>query len=315
MRVIGVTPAGRRRYLAALVPHLLNQRNVLDEHHWWLNTNDEADARYVEQVTAEHPDFFKICRKQVRADLNLGENIWRFFREHSEPDTLYVRFDDDIVYFAPQAVENLVRFRLAHREPLLILGNIVNNAVCTHFHQQAGIVPRSWGPVDNFCLDGNGWASGAYARKVHGLFLEDLRRGELERWRQVALPIDGSRRFSINVVSWLGSDLVDVPELAGNVDEEPFLTVTLPRRLRRPSAACSDALFSHFAFYPQRPYLEWTWPRLLDHYQAIAEGRSAGPSLNEAAATLARHAGWRLGKPVRKFRAHLRKHWRRPQAA
>ncbi len=226
---------------------------------------------YVEQVTAEHPDFFKIDRKQVRADLNLGENIWRFFREHSQPDTLYVRFDDDIVYFAPDAVENLVRYRLAHREPLLILGNIVNNAVCTHFQQQAGIVPRSFGPVDNFCLDGNGWASGGFARKVHSLFLRDLWRGEWERWQRVALPIDGSRRFSINVISWMGSDLAMVPEVAdGIVDEEPFLTVTLPRRLGRPSAACSDALFAHYAFYPQRPYLEWTWPRLVDHYRAIA---------------------------------------------
>ncbi len=66
MRVIGVTPAGRRRYLAALVPHLLAQRHILDEHHWWLNTDNADDVRFVEQVTAEHPDFFRICRKPVR---------------------------------------------------------------------------------------------------------------------------------------------------------------------------------------------------------------------------------------------------------
>jgi hypothetical protein len=316
MRVISVTPAGRRRYLAALVPHLLRQRHVIAEHHWWLNTTDEADARYVEQVTAQHPGFFKICRKEVRPDLNLGENIWRFFRDYSEPDTLYVRLDDDIVYFEPDAVENLVRYRLAHREPLLILGNVVNNAVCTHFHQQAGIVPKAWGPVDNFCLDGNGWASGDFARKMHGLFLKDLRRGLLQRWKQVALPIDGSRRFSINVISWLGDDLRGVPEVAGGiVDEEPFLTVTLPRRLRRPSAACSDALFAHFAFFTQRPYLEWTWPELIGHYQAIAQQSATRESFDEAALKLVRHVAWRYGKPVRKLRAHVRKRWLRRKAA
>ncbi len=99
MRVIGVTPAGRRRYLAALVPHLLRQRHVIDEHHWWLNTNYPADKQYVERLCAEHPTFFKVCHKEVRKDLNLGENIWRFFGEYCEPDTLYVRLDDDIVYF------------------------------------------------------------------------------------------------------------------------------------------------------------------------------------------------------------------------
>ncbi len=316
MRVISVTPAGRRRYLAALVPHLLRQRHVIHEHHWWLNTTDEADVRYVEQVTAQHPDFFKICRKQVRPDLNIGENIWRFFREYSQPDTLYVRFDDDIVYLAPDAVENLVRYRLAHREPIVILGNVVNNAVCTHFLQQAGIVPTSWGLVENFCLDGNGWACGEFTRKLHGLFLNDLRHGHLQRWKQVTLPINGLRRFSVNVISWLGDDLRRVPEVAdGIVDEELFLTVTLPRRLGRPNAACGDALFAHFAFFTQRPYLEWTWPQLIGHYQDIARQKPTRQSLNEAALKLIRHTAWRYGKHVRKLQASIRKRRQRQKAA
>ena len=51
MRVISVTPAGRRRYLQALVPYLLRQRHVIDEHHWWLNTTDVDDIHFVERVT------------------------------------------------------------------------------------------------------------------------------------------------------------------------------------------------------------------------------------------------------------------------
>jgi hypothetical protein len=308
MRVISVTPAGRRRYLAVLVPHLLRQRHVIKEHHWWLNTAEVADIRYVEQVTAEHPDFFKICRKEARPDLKIGESIWRFFRDYSQPDTLYIRFDDDIVYIAPDAVENLVRHRLADREPLLILGNIVNNAVCTHFLQQAGVVPTAWGEVENFCLDGNGWASAEFARKLHGLFLDELRHGDLQRWKQVALPINGMRRFSVNVISWLGDDLRCVPEAAnGLVDEELFLTVTLPRRLRRPNGACGDALFAHFAFFTQRSYLEWTWPQLIGHYQDVAEQRLTQQSFNETAVKLLRHTAWRYGKHVRKLQDRVRK--------
>ncbi len=315
MRVISVTPAGRRRYLAALVPHLLAQRHVIDEHHWWLNTNDAADALYVEQVTAEHPDFFKICRKEVRADLNIGQNIWRFFGEYAEPDTVYVRFDDDIVYMAPDAVENLVRFRLAHREPIVVLGNIVNNAVCAHFLQQAGLVPRAWGEVENFCLDGNGWACGEFARKLHGLFLEELRAGRADQWKLAELPIDGRRRFSVNVVSWLGDDLRQVPEVHGGiVDEELFLTVELPRRLGRANAACGDALFAHLAFFTQRPYLEWTWPQLIGHYQEIAEQRPIALAWNEPAITLLRHTAWQYGKHVRKLRKSLERRRQRKAA-
>jgi hypothetical protein len=315
MRVISVTPAGRRRYLEALVPHLLAQRHVIDEHHWWLNTNDEADARYVEEVTAEHRDFFKICRKPVVPHYNIGQNIWRFFREYSEPDTLYVRFDDDIVYMEPDAVENLVRFRAEHREPLLVLGNVVNNAVCAHFLQQAGVIPRSWGEVENFCLDGNGWACGEFCRRLHELFLQEHAAGRLERWKLPSLPIDGLRRFSINVISWLGDDMRQVPELDGIVDEELFLTVELPRRMNRPNAACGTALFSHLAFFTQRPYLEWTWPQLIRHYQEIAQQRPVETGWSEPTLKLVRHTAWRYGRHVRKLRASLQKRRQRRLAA
>ncbi len=315
MRVISVTPAGRRRYLAALVPHLLRQRKIIAEHHWWLNTTDEADIRYIEEVTAQHPEFFRICRKEVRPDLTLPENIWRYFRDYSDPGTLYLRFDDDIVYFADDAVENLVRYRLAHREPFLILGNIVNNAVCTHFHQQAGLVPLRWGRVQNECMDPNGWSRAGFARRLHERFLAELRQGHLERWKQVALPIDGLRRFSINMISWFGADLCGVPELASdNIEEEPFLTEVLPARLGRPNEACSEALFAHFAFYTQRHALEWTWSELAGHYQAIAERQPNVQPSGEAVLKLIRNAHLRTRRLGQRLRAR-RRQWRQRRKA
>jgi hypothetical protein len=316
MRVISVTPAGRRRYLAALVPHLLRQRHVIDEHHWWLNTTDAEDVRYIEQVTADHPDFFKICDKGPRPDLDLGPSIWRFFRDYAEPDTLYVRFDDDIVYMSADAVARLVNYRLVHREPLLVLGNIINNAVCTHFHQQAGLVPAHWGHVENECLDHVGWWRGEFAQRLHRLVLDELHHERLERWKQVALPIDGTRRFSINVISWLGDDLRNIPELhQDNVDEEPFLTATLPARLGRPTAVCAEALFVHFAFHAQRPLLEWTWPELIDHYQAVARRATPASRPAESVLRLVRGTAWQVGKSANKIRAHARKHWWPREAA
>lgn len=315
MRVISVTPAGRRRYLKALVPHLLRQRHQIEEHHWWLNTRDADDIRYIERLTAEHPDFFRICRQQQRDDLLLGQNIWRYFRHYAEPDTLYVRFDDDIVYMAPDAVERLVQFRLEHRGPLLTLGNIVNNAVCTHFHQRAGLVPARWGAVRNECMDRNGWWRGEFARKLHERFLDDLRNHRAERWKEAPLPIDGCRRISINVICWLGEDLCNVPELhSDEVDEEPFLTEVLPARLGRPNAACSTALFTHFAFYSQRPFLDWTWPELAEHYQAIARQGFSHEGAAESVLKLARGTAWQTSKLAGKVRNHVDKHWLRHRA-
>jgi hypothetical protein len=314
LRVISCTPAGRRRYLEALVPHLLAQRHVIDEHHWWLNTRDEGDIRYVYDLCAAYPAFFKVYHKPPEPQLNIGQNIWRFFAEHCEPDTIYLRFDDDIVFIAPDAVENLVRFRVAHPEAPLVVGNIVNNGVCSHFLQRAGVIPESWGEVENFCLDGNGWACPEFARKLHELFLGELAAGRLELWKLPELPINGFRRFSVNVISWFGEELAQVPEVHGGiVDEELFLTVDLPRRLGRPNAGCGDALFAHLAFFTQRPYLEWTWPQLIDHYREVAERGATAPSWTEPTLKLIRHTAWRYGRPVRKLRLSIEK--RRNRAA
>jgi len=310
MRVISVTPAGRRRYLAALVPHLLRQRHILDEHHWWLNTNDAADIAYVEQVTAAHPDFFRIARLEVRSDLTMAENIWRYLRGDCRPGHLYIRFDDDIVYMEPDAVERLVAFRLTHRHPLIVYGNIVNNAVCTHFHQRAGIVPLRWGAVHNECMDRYGWWRGPFARKIHELFLDDLRHGRTQRWKDIQLAVDGTRRFSINVICWLGDDLHTLSELASDhIDEEPFLTETLPARMGRPNAACAQALFAHFAFYSQRPFLDQTWPELVEHYQAIALHQSSLADTSETFLKLARDTVYQTHKLAAKVRRHVDKHW------
>ena len=43
MKVISVTPAGRKIYLEILVPYLLKNRAYIAEHHFWLNTENRED--------------------------------------------------------------------------------------------------------------------------------------------------------------------------------------------------------------------------------------------------------------------------------
>lgn len=279
MKFVTVTPAGRRQYLEILATYLLRHRDVIDEHHWWLNTRDPVDTNYIYRLVDRHPDFFKVIAKPNNRGLSMGASIWRYVRDCDDADTIYLRLDDDICYIGDDAVKQMRDYRLAHPEPFLVLGNIVNNAVCAHFHQQAGVVPRKWGTVENECLDNNGWGNGKFTRRLHRLFLRDVERGREAKWRNAPMPIDGTKRFSINAICWWGKDLQNLPEQhVDHIEEEEFLTEELPARLDRPNVVCQGALFSHYAFWPQRQYLEWTSPDILDRYLQLANQVAALPA-------------------------------------
>jgi len=282
MKIITVTPAGRKRYLEILVRYLLENRQYISEHHFWMNTGNRDDIEYIEMLAAKHPDFFKINRK----DLNKksADRMWQFFVDYVDDDKIYIKFDDDICFFEKDAVKNLVEYRIANQRPLFVFGNTVNNAVCSYFFQQEGIIPSGWGRVEYNCLDDTGWQNPAFAGKLHELFLRDIKSENLERWKIHDVVMNDFRRFSINVMCWFGWDLKDVPELHRGFDDtidkrtgkwrfphsdESFLSQDLPQRLDRPNEICGSALFSHFAFYIQRDFLD-SYTVLLEDYKDIA---------------------------------------------
>jgi hypothetical protein len=101
-KVAAVVPAGRRKYLEILSPYLLANRRVLDNCSLWCNTEDEGDIRYMRELAARD-SFFHVVPPSIPVD---GvRSIYHFFIECTDPDTVYVRFDDDISWLAPDAVE------------------------------------------------------------------------------------------------------------------------------------------------------------------------------------------------------------------
>jgi len=284
-RVISVTPAGRKKYLRVLVPYLLQNRHLISEHHFWLNTNNASDISFIENLAHQYPDFFRINRKELFNKYSHFDSIWQYFVDYTDESTLYIRLDDDICFIAPDAIPALINYRIANPRPFLVYGNIINNAVCSHIQQSRGTIPSEWGKVLFACMDRNGWENPRFAELLHKNFLADLQLDRLDRWKFGKWIIDDYRRFSVNVISWFGEDIKMVDELrcqdlknAGVTDpatgnpvegEEPFISETLPRRFSMPCEICGDALFAHFAFYTQRPYLEGA-TTLLERYQSFA---------------------------------------------
>ncbi|MBP7951359.1 MAG: hypothetical protein KA004_17080 [Verrucomicrobiales bacterium] len=265
--MISTCPAGRRRYVEVLAAYLLRPENrkFIDEHHWWANTADAADLAYLKELCAAHPDYFKLIPARMKPDGY--RTVYSFFdAAYHQRGVLYLRFDDDIVFIAPRAVERLLEFRVAHPEYFLVYANIVNNGCLDHLRQRLGLVefaPFMASP------SGSSHKSGRYGEAVHWTFLRHLAEGRLAEHETMfphwVLPY--FERVSINCFCWNGEDMaqVTIPE-----EDEHFLARVAPKLLGRPNVVCGGAVVAHFAFGPQRHHLDKT--DILQHYRAICEG-------------------------------------------
>lgn len=255
--VVSVTPAGRRKYLEVLAPYLRRETGIIDRHEWWINTTDEDDIAYIHSLSRERPDFFSAVEVGARCPTGGGERCRRlayFYPRCMEPGTIYIKLDDDICYIAPNAVPELLQFRVDNPSYFLVYANTVNSPLNLHIHQRLGALPSSCGFVD-YNPFGNAWAEPDIAALAHETFLRDLEDDRTDRWRFDRWEMPQPERFSINFCAWFGADFRLFNGWVRGDDEE-FLSREMPARLERPNAVCGRSLVSHFAFATQRETLE-----------------------------------------------------------
>lgn len=285
-KVVTVTPAGRRRYMAILVPYLLRDRGMIDKHVWWVNTTNEEDIAFIEETCREYPDFFEAhYLDNPRPDLQGNRRvklICQFFPRYTEPGTVYVRFDDDICWIAPDALEELVRFRINNPEYFLVYPAIINNGRTFYMHRVMGQVPS---PADQMWV--NSYADrmmltmlhSSYGEIHHDAFLGHLGCGEIEDLKFGFYILRNYEQVSINCISWLGEDFAKFGGIVGsdacNWMEEPWLTTIKPKELQRPNCIWGRSLVSHFAFHTQRAKMEQD-TNLLQVYEILSVSPEVG---------------------------------------
>lgn len=267
-KVVSVTPAGRKPYLEILSAYLLKNRNLINEHHFWINTLNQEDIDYLQRLHKQHPSFFKLVFPSIK--VNGNQSIYHFFKTYTDPNTIYVRFDDDICWIADDAVGELINCRVENPGPFLIFANIINNAICTHLHQRFGAVSLDVGPCTYNATCPIGWGSPMAAEVFHQSFFNQvhsdylLNKYKFDKW-----ILWEYGRFSINCFAWFGSDMAKFDGSVGT-DEEMFLSSEYPMKTLRPNMICGKSLVSHFAFHTQRRYLE-TQTQMLQAYQEFAK--------------------------------------------
>ena len=259
VRVVVVTPAGRKRYLKLLIPQILGLRPYVDEYRLWANTTHPEDLEYMKEIEAQYPDFIKIDRLTVPHDHSAS--ICSFFKNCVDNNTVYVRFDDDIVLIdESKAFVEFVKFRIDHPEYFLIYGNIMNNAVLTHIHQRHGSLNLQGGISGYLCMDDIGWRNPLFAEQVHRQVLSK----SLDDFRMNNWILYHYERVSINCISWLGSEFAEFNGIVGR-DEEHWLSIDKPKSLQKMNCIFGGFVCVHYAFHTQRDWLDRT--DILESYE------------------------------------------------
>lgn len=290
-RVVAFTPYGRKETVSILAEYLRreNERGILDE--WWLCLNTDADQvgdlRYAYELARMYPWVKLKERPKGVARLHPKQrNTGYFYRYMTDPDTIYLRLDDDIIFIDENAIERLVAARIRMQgSTLAAFGLIWNNAICSYFLQRHGKIPEDSENGSGafkrirepYCMDPIGWADGEFAVALHELLLDRLESAPYEEetcepfFLYQDVPLAPRQQFSVSVFACSGEDyrrltphgVLDYPE------EEHWHTVHAPSNYGLGNVIVGDALFSHYTFYPQGNIVRAT--NILDRYRALTK--------------------------------------------
>lgn len=235
-KVITVTPTGRMKFLKLLLKYILDNKHIIDEHHFWINTNDEEVKAYIEGVCDADRKFFKAIPCDVPiSDENPILSIHSFYKNCISDDTIYIKIDDDICFIQEGTIEKVVAFREKHKEYFVISPIVINNFM---FYKIQNV------PYEN-TKDKN---LGVW---MHSMFLDnypnlppscDFDYLEIGQERP---------RININLICWFGSDFKKFGGIMDDFDDEEWISLTKPALLNKKNAIVGNTLACHYSFHWQ----------------------------------------------------------------
>lgn len=278
-KVVAWTPFGREETVSILFRYLRreHERGLIDEYWLYLNTDDHqtSDLAYAYKLARQNRDWVRVIERPVGLPRLQPKqrNTGYAYRYMADPDALFFRFDDDIIYVHEDAVENLCNAKVNLPGTLACFALMWNNAITSWFAQKLDIIPLDYGQVASpFCMDPVGWGDGDFAVKIHNLLLGWLEEGTPEKaYFYQNYPLAPRQQFSVSCHVIDGADFMTLPTpgVLDYPEEEHWITVHRPPIVGKDNVIVGDALVSHYTFYPQGKTVRAT--NILDRYRKISE--------------------------------------------
>lgn len=285
--VVVCVPAGRQRTMSLLLKHLKSQQGLVDGVQLWRNTKNQLDLQFIDEQDGFN-EFIKVVPldsyEKFRSPLQT--NTGRFYLNTMVEDTIYIRFDDDVVYIHPDAIRNLVDARIDNPNALALCATTWNNAVVSHYLQKNKKIATKFGDVKNYCMDDIGWANGKFAKYMHELLLTHINNGSVDQLYMPNVTLPHRHRFSVSAICWFGKywkswDHIPVPKRKRQYDmfpahqlwlheEEQWITDDLPHQAEMSNLLVGNAIVAHYTFFPQKDFID-NKTNILEQYADIAD--------------------------------------------
>jgi hypothetical protein len=278
------TPAGREKYLSIFKKYIYRdvKAGIVDEWQLWLNTVNINDIAYIESMAAEN-DKVKIFRLDEAITPTWESynalQTHKFFKNSHDDNTIYIRFDDDIVWYEPGCIEKIAQARIDHPEAFAIYPNVINSTIVNSWHQKSGALGKEAGEVrqekDDYkndddrnwaYLDAFNYTDSKFVDCIHDTFKKHYDEGTLSDYYLPSRSLDNFQRFSICSLAWWGKEHV-----APGPSEEAQMSWELPKSNNRPNWLCGDALMVHYSYHTQRDYLVREGDKHLVFYKKLSD--------------------------------------------
>lgn len=139
--------AGRKDTMSILFPKI--KSDILDEVLIGINTKNKDDIAFIDSYIPNDKKFKKVAipEKYIRT----ADAYYYMFSLLTDEDTIYIKLDDDLIWFSENFFEELVKYRVEHPEYYTIYPFVVNNPLCnylgkyfTEFNNQSDYMFKTW---------------------------------------------------------------------------------------------------------------------------------------------------------------------------
>jgi hypothetical protein len=140
-KVILCVFAGRQDRMSILNKYVLTllRYQLIDSYHVWNLTRQSSDETWLRSWFESLPPKFKSHVSLHQPRVKLYKSFYEYYMHYPstyEPNTVFIKLDDDIVYLDLSMFESFVQYRYDHPELWLLSANVINNGVCAYYQQQ-----------------------------------------------------------------------------------------------------------------------------------------------------------------------------------